>query len=90
DLDRQPWKYRYHQYGEAWFEFFAEAVRSGSITDQEIKTAIERKFVRADIMKGNRGDDTAMERAAGMLHALRLKLRDIKRKTERMITGGNV
>lgn len=90
DLDRQPWKYRYHQYGEAWFEFFAEAVRSGSITDQEIKTAIERKFVRADIMKGNRGDDTAIERAAGMLHALRLKLRDIKRKTERMITGANV
>jgi hypothetical protein len=41
-------------------------------------------------MKGNRGDDTAMERAVGMLHALRLKLRDIKRKTERMITGGNV
>lgn len=90
DLDRQPWKYRYHSHGEAWFEVFGEAIRSGSISEQEIQSAIDRKFARADIMKGNRGDDTLKEKTLGVLHALRLKVRDIKRKAERMIAGANV
>lgn len=90
DLDRQPWKYRYHPCGEAWFEFFREAIQMGSITEQEIETAIQKKFVRADIMRGNRGDDTAVTRSLAMLHGLRLRLRDIKRKTERVIVGSNV
>lgn len=90
DLDRQPWRYRYHKYGETWFENFRQAIDSGSITEQDVKTAIERGVARADIMKGNDGDDTLKTRIVGLLHALRLMLRDIKRQAERMITGTNV
>lgn len=90
DLDRQPWKFRYHRYGEVWFEFFREAIQSGSISGEEIETAIHKKYVRADIMKGNSGEDTALTRSLGMLYSIRLMLRDIKRKTERSIVGANV
>ncbi len=90
DLDRQPWKYRYHSHGEAWFEIFREAIRSGSITEQEIEAAIDKKYVRGDIMRGNRGDDTSLTRLFAIFHSLRLKLRDIKRATERIIAGTNV
>lgn len=90
DLDQQPWKYRYHPCGEVWFKNFIEAVCVGSITEQEIEAAIDRKFARADLMKGNRGDDTVAIRLLAMIHALRLKLRDVKRQTERIIAGTNV
>lgn len=90
DLNRQPWKHRHHRYGEVWFEYFREAIRSGNITEQDIKTAIGKGFARTDIMKGNDGDNTALTKTLSLLHALRLTLQEIKRRAERVLTGANV
>lgn len=90
DLDRQPWKYRYHPHGDAWFDSFHEARQSGLITEAEIDESIARKFVRPDIRQGNRGADTPICRALAVWHAGALAARDVKRRWGRLIKGTNV
>lgn len=90
DLDRQPWKYRYHPHGEVWFENFREACREGFITEADIEESISRRYVRPDIRMGNRGADTVALRALASLHAAKLALRDVKRRAEHAIKGTNV
>lgn len=52
-LFSQPWKYPNHPYGELWFDYFKQAIKSGYITEQDIDLSLHRAYVRLDLLKGN-------------------------------------
>lgn len=90
DLDRQPWKFRYHAYGDIWFQYFNEARQAGLITEEDIAASIAKGYVRADIREGNRGRDTAGLRVLGQLHAGRLAARNVVRRVAHFVKRTNV
>ena len=90
DLDRQPWKFRYHAYGDLWFRYSNEAIDEGFITEADIEYAIARRHVRADIRAGNRGADTVALRVLGGLHSARLVARNAVRRVAHFINRTNL
>jgi lipopolysaccharide biosynthesis glycosyltransferase len=90
DLDRQPWRFRYHAYGDLWFRYLLEAMEAGAITDSEIDGAIAKGYVRDDIRAGNRGLDTRAQRFLGRLHEGRLAARDVVRRVAHAVKRTNV
>lgn len=90
DLDRQPWKFRYHPFGDIWFQYFQEALASGLLTAAEVETAISKGYVRADIRSGNRGDDTLGQRTLGQAQAARISMRDVVRRVAHIVKRTNV
>lgn len=53
DLRRQPWRYSFHRYGDAWFRVLFDAVEAGFIDHDDIGRAIDRGNARPNIMRGN-------------------------------------
>jgi lipopolysaccharide biosynthesis glycosyltransferase len=49
NLYSQPWKSPGHKYGNLWFQYFKEALASGALTDDDVKKAILRSYVRKDL-----------------------------------------
>ncbi|MBI2689466.1 MAG: glycosyl transferase [Acidobacteria bacterium] len=90
DLDRQPWKYRFHFHGEIWFRYFREAVETGFITDAEITESIASGYVRTDIREGNRGQNTTGQQVLGKLRSGRLAARDVVRRIAHFVKRTNV
>lgn len=90
NLDRQPWKYRYHPYGDVWFEALREALDAGAVTHDEINSSIRRGYVRHDLLLGTKGTDGLFERAQGVAYGLWLAARDQWRRVARMREGPNV
>jgi len=89
DLDRQPWKFRYHPYGDPWFQYFNGAVAEGLITAADIESSIRHGYVRADLLAGNRGNDTAAQQVLGHLHQARLAARDVVRRVAHFVKRTN-
>jgi hypothetical protein len=55
DLQRQPWKFRHHPYGQLWHDYLDEAMEAGYLAEGELEDAIVRGHVRTDIRRGPRG-----------------------------------
>lgn len=88
DLNTQPWRFPYHPFGELWFTYFNEAISAGYISQIDIDESIRNAYVRSDLMKGNRGDDSASNRAHAKLRNNILKLRYfIRRQRQRLHTA---
>ena len=90
DLDRQPWKFRYHAYGDLWFRYLREAMEAGGITGEELDEAIAKGYVRRDIRAGTRGLDTGAQRLLGRVHEGRLAARDVVRRVAHFVKRTNV
>ncbi len=83
DLETQPWKYPYHPEGDVWFHYFDEAIAHGLLTQRDVDEAIRRGHARPDILKGNKGRDATVDRAAGALRRGRRTARDFIGRTAR-------
>ncbi len=90
DLDRQPWKFRYHAYGDLWFRYYNDAIAAGLITAADVAHSVDKGYVRTDIRAGNRGSDTLVHRALGSLHTGRLVARDGIRRIAHFVKRTNV
>lgn len=90
DLDRQPWKFRYHPFGDLWFTYFNEAIAAGLISPAEIEASIAKGYVRDDLRAGNRGRDTTAQQMLGQVHKVRLAARDVVRRTAHVVKRTNV
>jgi lipopolysaccharide biosynthesis glycosyltransferase len=53
DLTRQPWRYSGHPYGELWYRYFREACAAGAVTEEDIRKATLRGYVRMDIREAS-------------------------------------
>jgi len=67
NLMTQPWKYPGHPAGDLWFDYFYQALASGTLTARDIDTSIERGYARPDILAGNRPRWRRVRRLAGMM-----------------------
>ena len=54
---------------------------SGTVTRGDVDAAIQRGFVRPDILLGNNGRDSWADRSRRLVRRLRLSTRDLIRRT---------
>jgi hypothetical protein len=63
DLTRQPWRYSGHPYGDLWYRYFREACGAGAVTEEDIRKATLRGYVRFDIREASQPAAEASRRS---------------------------
>ncbi|MBL8211584.1 MAG: hypothetical protein JNK87_12765 [Bryobacterales bacterium] len=76
DLDRQPWRFRYHPAGDLWHDYFQQALQSGFLTDALVEQAIAAGHVRDDLRLGPNGRPRRTGALAALVVEQRLRLRN--------------
>ena len=79
DLDRQPWKFKYHPAGDLWHRYFEEALTAGILTGEHVDRAIAQRHVRPDLRLGPNGRNGWIETLGAPVHQQRLLIRNMVR-----------
>jgi hypothetical protein len=80
NLNKQPWKYPNHPYGEIWFDYFNQARESGFITENDLRLSMIRAYVRRDLLDGNFARPTSPSLTRQLAAPVRRALRGVATK----------